>query len=159
SIPAAGCELKFDAAATQYASTNAPTTAREADDFIQVLVTTSDIEEWTVLHTYDNTNQRPHTGTSLLINLHAHAGEDVRFAFRAVDGGTNGSADIDFFIDNFEVRLSPTTVPVCATNIVATPDAACGNKPTVISWNSVPGADGYTVSMATTMGGPSTDTN
>ncbi len=42
SIPAAGYELKFDAAATQYSSTNAPTTAWEADDFIQVLVTT----EW-----------------------------------------------------------------------------------------------------------------
>ena len=152
SIPAAGYELKFDAAATQYSSTNAPTTAWEADDFIQVLVTTDGIEDWTVLHTYDNTNQPSNTGTALVINLDAHAGEDVRFAFRAVEGGANGSADIDFFIDNFEVRLTPSTVPVCATNIVATPDAACGNKPTVITWDAVAGADGYNISIGTSAG-------
>jgi hypothetical protein len=40
-IPATGYELKFDAAATQFGTVNVPTTAWEADDTIEVLVSTT----------------------------------------------------------------------------------------------------------------------
>lgn len=150
-IPASGYELRFDAAATQYATSNAPTTAWEADDFIQVLVSTG-FSNWTVLYTYDNTNQPGITATSNIINLDAYAGMDVRFAFRAVEGTADGSADIDFFIDNFNVRLTPATAPSCATNIVATPNATCGNFATVITWDAAVSADGYNIAIGTTPG-------
>lgn len=153
SIPVTGYELKFDAAATQYFATTAPTTAWEADDFVEVLVSTTGFTNWTVLYTYNNTNVPAPTGTANVIDLDAYAGQDVRFAFRAVEGATDGSADIDFFIDNFEVRLTPSSVPVCATNIVATPNATCGNFANTITWNAVSGADGYRVTVGATSGG------
>ena len=106
SIPATGYELKFDAAATQFGSTNAPTSAWESDDFVEVLVSTG-TTNWTVLYTYNDTNVPSNTGTTNIIDLDAYSGQDVRFAFRGVEGATNGAADIDFSIDNFEIRLTP----------------------------------------------------
>jgi len=105
-IPASGYELKFDAAATQYASTNAPTTPWEADDVVEVLVSTG-TTNWTVLYTYNDTNVPSNLGTTNIIDLDAYAGQNVRFAFRALEGAANGSADIDFSVDNFELRLTP----------------------------------------------------
>lgn len=153
SIPATGYELKFDAAATQYSSTNAPTNAWEADDFIQILVSTTGTTNWTILHIYNDTNQPSNTGTSLVLDLDAYAGQTVRFAFRAIEGSENGSADIDFSVDNFEVRATPSSVPTCATNIVATPNPTCGNFANLITWNAATGADGYRITMGTTSGG------
>lgn len=107
-IPASGYELKFDAAATQWASTTAPTTPWESDDYIEVLVATGgSTTNWTPLFTYNDTNQPSNTGSPNIIDLDAYAGQNVRFAFHAVEGATNGLADIDFSIDNFEIRLSP----------------------------------------------------
>jgi hypothetical protein len=120
-IPVTGYELKFDAAATQWNTTNAPTTAWEADDFVEVLVSTG-TTNWTVLYTFNNTNVPSNTGTPTIIDLDAYAGMDVRFAFRVVEGATNGSADIDFSVDNFEIRLTPACVEpttLAATNITA----------------------------------------
>ena len=107
-IPTTGYELKYDAAATQYAGTGAPTTAWEADDFVEVLVSTG-TTNWVVLYTYNaaNANIPSNTGTTNVIDLDAFAGLNVRFAFRAVEGTANGAADIDFSIDNFEIRATP----------------------------------------------------
>ena len=152
-IPSTGYELKFDAAVTQWNGTVAPTTPWEADDFVEVLVSTSGLNNWTVLYTYNNTNVPAPTGATNVINLNAYAGLDVRFAFRGVEGAADGGADVDFFIDNFEVRLTPASVPVCATNVVATPNATCGNFANTITWDAVAGADGYNITIGTTTGG------
>jgi hypothetical protein len=109
-IPTAGYELKFDAAAPQFASVNAPTNAWESDDFIEVLVSTTGLTNWTPVFTYNNTNQPSNTGTPNIIDLDAYAGQNIRIAYRAVEGATNGTADIDFSIDNFQVRLTPTCI-------------------------------------------------
>ena len=151
-IPASGYELKFDAAATQYGDTNAPTTAWEADDFVEVLVSTTGYTNWTVLYTYNNTNVPAPTGTTNIIDLDAFAGQDVRFAYRAVEGATDGGADLQFFVDNFEVRLTPSLPPSCASNVVATPDAACGNFANSITWDATVGADGYYLTIGTSTG-------
>jgi len=153
SIPAAGYELRFAAAATQWGQTVAPTTAWEADDFVQVLVSTNGLSNWTVLTTFDASNVPPAAGSNYIFDLDAYAGQDVRFAFRTVEGAADGGADIDFFIDNFNVRLTPSSVPDCATNIVATPDAACGNFANTITWTAATGADGYNLTIGTTPGG------
>ena len=121
-IPATGYEIKFDAAATQWNTTNAPTTAWEADDFVEVLVSTG-TTNWTVLYTFNDTNVPSNTGTPTIIDLDAYAGMDVRFAFRGVEGATNGGADIEFIVDNFEIRMTPACVEpttLAATNITAT---------------------------------------
>jgi hypothetical protein len=152
-IPATGYELKFDAAATQYNATTLPTTPWAADDFIQVLVSSTGTTNWTVLYTYDSTNQPLNTGSTLVLDLDAYAGQTVRFAFRAVEGQTDDVADIDFSIDNFEVRLIPSSIPDCASNVVGTPNATCGNFANVITWSAASGADGYRISIGTTEGG------
>jgi hypothetical protein len=110
SIPATGYELKFDAAAVQYAATTAPTTPWESDDFIEVLVSSTGTSNWTVLHTYNDSNQPGITATPISLDLDAYASQTVRFAFRAVEGTTNGNADIEFSIDNFQVRLTPSCI-------------------------------------------------
>jgi hypothetical protein len=153
SIPATGYELKFDAAANQYASTAAPTTPWEADDFVQVLISTTGTNNWTPIYTFDNTNVPSNTGTSVIVDLDAYNGQEVRFAFRVVEGAADGNADIDFSVDNFEVRLTPSSAPLCATGVVATPNATCGNFPNTIVWDAVSGADGYNLTIGTTSGG------
>ena len=127
SIPA-NYELKYDAAATQWNGTGAPTTAWEADDFVQVLVSTG-TNNWTVLFTYNNTNVPSNTGTPNIIDLDTYAGQTVRFAFRAVEGAANGAADIDFFIDNFQIRQTPPCVE--PTTLTATSITSNGAN---LSW-------------------------
>jgi hypothetical protein len=125
SIPA-NYELKYDAAATQWNGTGAPTTAWEADDFVEVLVSTG-TTNWTVLYTYNtaNANIPSNTGTPNIIDLDTYAGQTVRFAFRAVEGAANGAADIDFFIDNFQIRQTPPCVePTTLTATSITPNGA-----------------------------------
>ena len=153
SIPATGYELKFDAAATQWNTTAAPTTPWEADDFVQVLISTTGTDNWIVLDTYNSTNVPATTGTTNIIDLDAYAGMDVRFAYRVVEGTADGGADLNFYVDNFEVRLTPALAPSCASNIVATPDAACGNFENTITWDATSGADGYLINIGTTTGG------
>ncbi len=122
-IPSTGYDLVFDAAATEYNTQNAPTTPWESDDFVEVLVSTTDFTDWTVLYTYNDTNTPSHTGTNNVINLDAYSGQDIRIAFRGVEGPNNGSADIDFSIDNFEItdQLSSTSF-VAADSFVVYPN-------------------------------------
>jgi hypothetical protein len=107
-IPATGYELKFDAAATQFGSVAVPTNAWESDDYIEVLVAAGgSTTNWTVVYTYNDTNMPSNTGSSNIIDLTSFAGQNIRVAFHAVEGTTNGPADIDFSIDNFQIRLTP----------------------------------------------------
>lgn len=152
-IPATGYELKFDAAATQWNSSGAPTTPWEADDFVQVLVSSTGLNNWVVLDTYDSANVPAPTGTTNIINLDAYAGLNVRFAYRVVEGAADGGADLNFYADNFEIRETPALAPVCATNVVATPDATCGNFANTITWDATSGADGYYITIGTISGG------
>lgn len=57
------------------------------------------------------------------------------------------------YVDNIVVDLAPTALPVCATNIVATPNATCGNYATTITWTASPSTNGYNVIIAPTSGG------
>lgn len=152
-IPATGYELKFDAAATQWNSTTAPTTPWENDDFIQVLVQPANSADWTEVLLFNSNNLPPAGGSAYVTSLNAYAGQNIKIAYRAVEGADNGDADIDFFIDNFEIREIPTTAPVCATNLAVEIDPSCGNSPNTISWEAAAGADGYLLSIGTTSGG------
>lgn len=108
-IPATGTyRVKYNVGATQYNASTAPTTAWESDDFVELLVNTTGFTNWTVLKTYNSTNVPSHLGQLDETLLSAYSGQTVRFAFRAFEGSSNGSADIDFFIDNFVVEAIPT---------------------------------------------------
>lgn len=156
-IPAAGYELKFDAAAVQWNTTNAPTTAWGSDDSIQVLVSTG-TTNWTVLYTYTDLNQPAATGTTNIIDLDTYAGQTVRFAFRAVEGATAGPADIDFSIDNFQLRLTPSCAEPTAlatTNLTSSTanlawTVTSGNYQYVLNTTAADPAGAGTTTTATT---------
>jgi hypothetical protein len=57
------------------------------------------------------------------------------------------------YIDDVAWEAIPTTVPSCASNIVATPNATCGNFATSFAWDPTVSAEGYRITMGTTAGG------
>jgi hypothetical protein len=152
-IPTAGYELKFNAAAPQYASTSAPTTPWEDDDYVQVLVQPANSTAWTELILFNSNNLPPASGSAYVASLSAYAGQNIKIAYRGVEGSDNGNADIDFSIDNFEIREIPTTAPACAANLAVAVDPSCGNFANTITWDAATGADGYLLSIGTTSGG------
>lgn len=108
-VPATGTyRVKYNVGATQWNTSNALTTAWESDDFVELLISTTGTTNWTVLKTYNNANIPSHLGQLDEVLLSAYSGQTVRFAFRAFEGASNGSADIDFFVDNFLVEAAPT---------------------------------------------------
>ncbi|HLF52239.1 T9SS type A sorting domain-containing protein [Flavobacterium sp.] len=147
-IPAIGYQLKFDAAATQTGSINALTTAWESDDIVEVLVSTG-TTSWTVLYTYNDTNVPLNTGSTNFINLNSYAGQDVRFAFRVVEGTSNGSANIDFSIDNFELRLTPSCIEPTSLVVNNITDSSAG-----IVWGAVAGSVNYEYVLDNVMTAP-----
>lgn len=145
-IPASGYELKFDAAATNYGATTAVTNW-ESDDFVEVLVSSTGTTNWTVLYTYGDSNVPGPTATPNIIDLDAYAGQTVRFAYRVVEGSNDGAADLQFFVDNFQIRLTPSCIE--PLNIVSSSITSTG---AAISWdatNPVP-ASGYEYVVSTT---------
>ncbi|WP_339839226.1 GEVED domain-containing protein [uncultured Flavobacterium sp.] len=57
------------------------------------------------------------------------------------------------YIDDVKWEAIPTVAPVCASNIIATPNATCGNFSNSISWDATSGADGYFLTIGTSTGG------
>ena len=55
--------------------------------------------------------------------------------------------------DDYVLELVPASAPSCASNVVATPNATCGNFANSITWDASVGAEGYYVSVGTTSGG------
>ncbi len=146
-IPATGYEIKFDAAATQYNSTSAPTTPWESDDVLEVLASTG-TGNWIVLYTFDTNNAPSNTGSINIININAFAGQTVRFAFRMVEGSNDGAADIEFFVDNFQVRQTPSCPEPISLSVsaIATTSAqlAWTEMGSSTTWNIEYGPAGYT---------------
>ncbi|CAM3705837.1 choice-of-anchor J domain-containing protein [Flavobacterium gelidilacus] len=159
-IPATGYEIKFDAAATQYASTAAPTTPWEADDVVEVLISTG-TANWSVLYTFDATHAPSNTGSINIIDISAFAGQTVKFAFRMVEGIDNGNADIEFFVDNFQVRLTPSCPEPngLAVSAITTTSAqlAWMEMGTSTLWNVEYGPAGYVQGSGTSVIGVTTN--
>jgi len=158
SIPATPVfRLKYSVGATQYGATTAPTTAWESDDFVQVLISTTYPTNWTVLKTFTDANTPSNLGQTDVLDLSAYAGQNVRIAYRGVEGATDGGADIDFFIDNFIVEA----VPSCEapTALTATSVTAAGATlgwtagATETLWNVEYGVTGFTHGTGTTVTG------
>jgi hypothetical protein len=116
SLPMSDYRVKFDVGATQWNYTYAPTTAWESDDFVQLLVNVNGSTSWIILKTYNNTNVPSYLGQTDMFSLSSYAGQTVQFAFRAKEGNQDGSADIDFFIDNFTVEATPISTWTGTTN-------------------------------------------
>ncbi|MES2863631.1 MAG: GEVED domain-containing protein [Bacteroidota bacterium] len=66
---------------------------------------------------------------------------------------TSSFASYSVGFDDYALELSPTIPPACATNLVATPNATCGNFSSNLTWDAAATASGYYVTIGTTTGG------
>ncbi len=142
---ASGYRLKYGVGATEYNATTTLLNAWESDDYVQLLVNEIGTSTWNVLKLYNNTNVPSYLGQTDIVDLSSYSNKTVRFAFRVVEGTSNGSADIDFFIDNFSVELIPA-------DIVITPSGST----TICSGTSVnlvaSSTEGYTYTWSPSTG-------
>ncbi|MGG7034032.1 MAG: fibronectin type III domain-containing protein [Flavobacterium sp.] len=107
------------------------------------LTNPSDPASFVLLKTFTNSTAKVFTHIIYLIDT--APGSEV-LAFRKLLNGP------DIYIDDVSVKVLKA-VPTCATNVIATPNADCGNGGTQITWDSVNIADGYKITVGTTSGG------
>lgn len=123
--------------------------ARNSSDTQDIIVGTmsnpSDASTFTPLQTVDING----TFDQYIVDFTAYAGTDKYIALKRISTSTYTYV----YIDNVIWEAVPATAPACASNVVATPDAACGNFANLITWDATAGADGYYISVGTTTGG------
>ena len=123
--------------------------ARNSSDTQDIIVGTmsnpSDASTFTPLQTVDING----TFAQYIVDFTAYAGTDKYIALKRISTSTYTYV----YIDNVIWEAVPATAPACASNVVATPDAACGNFANLITWDATAGADGYYISVGTTTGG------
>ena len=156
-LNAGGYRVRYKVGVTQWNGTgpitSGPVATMGTDDFVYVLMSTDGGTTWTNLTTYNAANTPSHVGATATFNIPTVTSNTVRFAFYATSGTVSEGQDYDFFIDDFEVQTISLTAPVCSTSVAAVPNANCGNEATNISWNAVADADGYKLTIGTTVGG------
>lgn len=123
--------------------------ARNSSDTQDIIVGTmsnpSDASTFTPIQTVDIND----TFAQYIVDFTAYAGTDKYIALKRISTSTYTYV----YIDNVIWEAVPATAPACASNVVATPDAACGNFANLITWDATAGADGYYISVGTTTGG------
>ncbi len=162
-IPATGLyRIKYNVGATQFASTTALTTAWEADDFVELLVSTTGTTNWTVLKTYNSANVPSNLGQIDDVDLTAYNGQTIRLAFRAFEGASNGLADIDFFVDNVTLELKPNPIVITpspsATICSGTSTTLVASSATAYNYTWSPATGLNTTSGNTVVASPTTTT-
>ena len=114
---------------------------------------TNDGANWTTFFTVNDANHITAntcaTFTNTIPGASLPAGSDVKFRFNI----TWVAGDWDVYFDNIAANQVVSSVPNCATNMVSTPNATCGNFATSLSWNAVTGVLGYYLTVGTTTGG------
>nr|WP_321233673.1 choice-of-anchor L domain-containing protein [uncultured Psychroserpens sp.] len=100
-------QVDFDFGIMQFGSaTNAGTLG--SDDTVELLISTDNGATWTNLLTWDNTSVVPATGTQVVFDLTAYAGQIVQFGILGSEGTVDDTEDNDIFVDNFRVRGIPS---------------------------------------------------
>ncbi|WP_178991657.1 fibronectin type III domain-containing protein [Winogradskyella schleiferi] len=102
-------QVEFDFAITEWNQSDS-TEALDADDTVQLLITTDNGTTWTELLLYDSTSVVPIPGIHPVVDLTAYSGQTVQFAIYASEGTANAATgiDVDVFVDNFQVRNIPS---------------------------------------------------
>jgi hypothetical protein len=109
-----GYEVVFDVALTIWNTTAATTIA--PDDQVQFLMSENG-GVWTELVLWNDSNSPSNTGDAISIPLMS-ASSNVRFAFLSTEGATS-SGDINFYVDNFQVRTPPSCFEVSNLSVVS----------------------------------------
>jgi hypothetical protein len=114
-LSAGGWELAINAGITAWNSTASSNMG--SDDTVQVLLTIDSGATWMPIYTWDVNNQPTNVETAYRIDLSAYTNATTQFAIWATEGAVDDAEDLDFFINDFEIR----TPPLCMTpNALAT---------------------------------------
>ena len=123
-------ELKIEAGVTGWNSTAAQPMG--SDDMVQVVASTDGGATWSVLHTWDATNQPSVNGEFLQLDLSAYTGASNIFAIWAYDGTVNDPEDFDFHIGSFEIKeASADDLAVLEVTTSASTGCSLSNSETV----------------------------
>ena len=123
-------QVDFDFGIMQFGSnTNAGTLG--SDDSVELLISTDNGATWTNLLTFDNTSVVPATGTQVVFDLTAYAGQIVQFGILGSEGTVDDTEDNDVFVDNFRVRGIPSCQEPTALTI-----ANVTGTTVDVSWNA-----------------------
>jgi gliding motility-associated-like protein len=100
-------QVDFDFGIMQFGSSaNAGTLG--SDDTVELVISTDNGATWINLLTFDNTSVVPPTGTQVVFDLTAYAGQIVQFGILGSEGTVDDPEDNDIFVDNFRVRGIPS---------------------------------------------------
>jgi hypothetical protein len=112
-LSAGGYEVNFDVALTPWSGSGPDVIA--PDDQVQFLISENG-GAWTELVLWDENNIPSNTGDVINIPL-ASTSTNVKFAFLSTEGPT-ASGDVNFYVDNFQVRTIPSCFEVSNLAVV-----------------------------------------
>jgi hypothetical protein len=126
--------LSIEVAVTDYAfsgtSTATDTATMDADDQVDLLITTDGGTTWNSLVAWNAGNQPAVTGSRVNIDLSTYTGT-VQFAFLASDGATGGSQDYDFHVGQFIIDGTAGNEENTLTSLSLYPNPVNGDTLTI----------------------------
>lgn len=120
-VPTASTVLKFDAAVTDWTSTNAPD-VMGSDDQVLVMVSTDCGISFAPIYTISAANNLPPSLTPFIVPLTSYSNSPIIVAFYATDGTVDDPEDYDFHLDNINIYDAPGDD--LAANAIIAPNTA-----------------------------------
>ncbi|WP_299386371.1 fibronectin type III domain-containing protein [uncultured Lacinutrix sp.] len=112
-----GFEINLDVALTAYTGTAAQTL--NSDDAVYVMQSIDGGATWTTIYTWDAANSPSNTGNNVTIDVSGVTSATAQFAIFSLEGSTSGG-DMNFYVDNFQVRTPPPANDECVGAIMLT---------------------------------------
>ncbi|WP_431137648.1 fibronectin type III domain-containing protein, partial [Psychroserpens mesophilus] len=107
--------------------------------------------DWEVVVQADGTGEPAGAGTATSTNPYFALGLTPSTAYEVYLRANCGGGDFSGWIGPVDFTTSPIAPPSCITTYTSTPDAACGNNDTTLSWDPVI-ADGYFITVGSSTG-------
>ncbi|MGB5980784.1 MAG: fibronectin type III domain-containing protein [Nonlabens sp.] len=124
-----------------------------SDDVVEVLVSTDQGSNWSVIYTFDASSPIPSSATDVSVDLSSYTGASNLFGIRASEGSANDPEDYYVNVHSFEINTPPACPApsmLMATNIAATSaDLGWTENGTATAWDIEWGADGFTQGSGT----------
>ncbi len=121
---ATGCsKVTFKLGLTVFGTTTA--SSLDANDLVQVRVSTDCGLTWTAIKTYNNTTPISNTGQAESVDLSAYSGQAIIVAFYATEGAT-ATGDDDLFIEDVQIKNGAATDAGIVSLVTPTTSNTCG---------------------------------
>ncbi len=145
----ANLQVEFDFGVYAWNSTSPASLG--SDDEVQLLISTDFGATWMNLATYNNTYVTALGGNHEVASLSSYTGI-VQFAIWASEGTVDDPEDNDIFVDNFEVRVTPSCFASSALTLISSTNNSADltwTAGTGTSWDVEYGPIGFTPGTGT----------